>query len=71
MHHGFFGKSFLQITGALKNKLKKLLINNISLFAYHLPLDGHPTLNQDTITTNVYMMKLNSTSKNDTTLMNT
>ena len=44
VHHGFFGKNYIQITGALKRRLQKLLSNDISLFAYHLPLDAHETL---------------------------
>lgn len=42
VHHGFFGQSFLNITGALKRKVSGLLQKGISLFGYHLPLDAHP-----------------------------
>lgn len=42
VHHGlFWNKDAYEITGAKKEKLKKLLENEISLLAYHLPLDGH------------------------------
>jgi dinuclear metal center YbgI/SA1388 family protein len=42
VHHGFFWKNEeLTITGIKKNRIKKLLTNNINLYAYHLPLDAH------------------------------
>lgn len=45
VHHGYFWKSENQtITGMKYNRIKKLLDNNINLFAYHLPLDIHPEL---------------------------
>lgn len=45
VHHGYFWKSENQtITGMKFNRIKKLLENNINLFAYHLPLDIHPEL---------------------------
>lgn len=42
VHHGFFGKGYIDITGPLQRKLSLLLKHGISLFAYHLPLDAHP-----------------------------
>lgn len=45
VHHGYFWKGESQpVTGIKKKRLQALLKNNISLFAYHLPLDAHPTL---------------------------
>ena len=45
VHHGFFWKGEAsQITGIKKNRLKQLLANEISLLAYHLPLDAHPVV---------------------------
>jgi dinuclear metal center YbgI/SA1388 family protein len=45
VHHGFFWKNEPQtITGIKKNRIASLLKNDINLFAYHLPLDAHPTL---------------------------
>lgn len=42
VHHGYFWKGEASaITGIKKNRLKKLLENDISLLAYHLPLDAH------------------------------
>ncbi|MBT8149448.1 MAG: Nif3-like dinuclear metal center hexameric protein, partial [Gammaproteobacteria bacterium] len=45
VHHGYFWKSEpICITGIKQQRLKKLLCNDISLLAYHLPLDLHATL---------------------------
>ena len=43
VHHGYFWRGEdMRITG-IKNRRIALLINHqINLFAYHLPLDGHP-----------------------------
>lgn len=45
VHHGYFWKGENPlITGIKKNRLRSLLMKNINLFAYHLPLDCHPIL---------------------------
>ncbi|PPB86491.1 Nif3-like dinuclear metal center hexameric protein [Acinetobacter soli] len=45
VHHGYFWKGEpYPITGMRGHRIKKLIQNNISLLAYHLPLDAHPTL---------------------------
>ncbi|WP_294954171.1 Nif3-like dinuclear metal center hexameric protein [uncultured Gilliamella sp.] len=45
VHHGYFWKSEPQtVTGIKYQRLKTLLSNDINLFGYHLPLDGHPIL---------------------------
>lgn len=45
VHHGYFWKNEApEITGMKKKRLQALLANDINLFAYHLPLDIHPTL---------------------------
>jgi dinuclear metal center YbgI/SA1388 family protein len=42
VHHGFFWKGEAQvITGIKKKRIKHLLENDLSLMAYHLPLDVH------------------------------
>ena len=45
VHHGYFwrGESPL-VTGIKMRRLKFLLANDLSLFAYHLPLDAHPKI---------------------------
>ena len=45
VHHGFFWKGENPVVcGMKRNRLKALLQNDISLLAYHLPLDLHPEL---------------------------
>ena len=45
VHHGYFWKNESYVIRGMKHKrIKALIENNISLFAYHLPLDIHPTL---------------------------
>ncbi len=46
VHHGLFwrNKPIEKIDSVLKEKLKLLFENNISLYALHLPLDAHPIL---------------------------
>ncbi|MBR6877338.1 MAG: Nif3-like dinuclear metal center hexameric protein, partial [Neisseriaceae bacterium] len=43
VHHGLFWKSEpIVITGWKKQRIAKLLANEINLVAYHFPLDAHP-----------------------------
>lgn len=45
VHHGWFWKAEdARVTGFRKRRMARLLAHDISLFAYHLPLDAHPTL---------------------------
>lgn len=45
VHHGFFWKGESQpITGMKKRRIGALLVHDINLFGYHLPLDIHPTV---------------------------
>lgn len=45
VHHGLFWKNDpLYVRGPKRDKLALLLGNGISLFAYHLPLDAHPSI---------------------------
>lgn len=45
VHHGYFWKGeAYPITGMRGNRIRKLIEHQISLVAYHLPLDSHPTL---------------------------
>lgn len=42
VHHGYFWKSEPDvITGFKQKRIKSLLLNDINLFGYHLPLDAH------------------------------
>jgi dinuclear metal center YbgI/SA1388 family protein len=43
VHHGYFWRNEApQITGRKYRRIKQLIDNDISLFAFHLPLDDHP-----------------------------
>ena len=45
VHHGYFWKGEDQpLTGYKGKRIKTLMQNDISLLAYHLPLDFHPTV---------------------------
>ncbi len=45
VHHGYFWRGEdACVTGIKRDRLKQLLSNDISLLAYHLPLDAHPEL---------------------------
>ncbi|WP_323744874.1 Nif3-like dinuclear metal center hexameric protein [Noviherbaspirillum soli] len=45
VHHGYFWRGEDgRITGIRRQRLKRLLANDVNLFAYHLPLDVHPEL---------------------------
>lgn len=45
VHHGLFWRGQDgRVVGWMKQRLQKLLAANINLYAYHLPLDAHPTL---------------------------
>ncbi|WP_312270246.1 Nif3-like dinuclear metal center hexameric protein [Pseudomonas sp.] len=45
VHHGYFWKSEdPRVIGMKQRRLKTLIINDVSLVAYHLPLDLHPVV---------------------------
>jgi dinuclear metal center YbgI/SA1388 family protein len=45
VHHGFFWRSEDPVVVGIKaRRLRALMVNDINLFAYHLPLDCHPEL---------------------------
>lgn len=45
VHHGYFWKSEDgRIVGTRKQRIARLLQNDLNLFGFHLPLDAHPTL---------------------------
>lgn len=45
VHHGYFWKNEPAVVRGMKrNRLKTLLLNDINLYGYHLPLDAHPEL---------------------------
>ncbi|ACS84940.1 type 2 GTP cyclohydrolase I [Musicola paradisiaca] len=43
VHHGYFWKNEPAVVRGIKRqRLKTLLVNDINLYGYHLPLDAHP-----------------------------
>lgn len=43
VHHGYFWRGESPVlTGIKKQRIKTLLAHDVSLYAYHLPLDSHP-----------------------------
>ena len=45
VHHGYFWRGEAQqVVGIKRRRLATLLVNEVSLLAYHLPLDAHPQL---------------------------
>lgn len=45
VHHGYFWKGERpEITGMKRRRIGKLISHDLSLLAYHLPLDAHPVL---------------------------
>src|SRR5690554_2253380 len=45
VHHGYFWRGEdPTVTGIKRERLRLLLEHDVSLIAYHLPLDAHPTL---------------------------
>ncbi len=45
VHHGYFWKGEdARVVGVKRARIELLLRNNVSLLAYHLPLDAHPEL---------------------------
>jgi dinuclear metal center YbgI/SA1388 family protein len=45
VHHGLFWRGYDgRVTGWMKQRLALLLRHDITLYAYHLPLDAHPEL---------------------------
>lgn len=50
VHHGYFWKGEAQpLTGMKGKRIRSLLQNNISLIAYHLPLDAHPIVGNNAV----------------------
>jgi dinuclear metal center YbgI/SA1388 family protein len=49
-HHGlFWDGDDMRVTGPLRKRLRLLLAADVSLAAYHLPLDAHPTLGNNAL----------------------
>ena len=49
VHHGLFWRGQDgRLTGWMKKRVAALMAHDINLFAYHLPLDAHPSLGNNT-----------------------
>jgi dinuclear metal center YbgI/SA1388 family protein len=44
VHHGIFQPGVFKLTGIIKQKVKTLLDNGISLYGIHAPMDAHPEM---------------------------
>ena len=54
VHHGYFWKGEeSRLTGIRKKRIQTLLVHNLNLFAYHLPLDAHPDLGNNAQLANI------------------
>src|SRR3954468_6106415 len=43
VHHGYFWRGEdMRIVGVRRARIAALISNDLNLFAFHLPLDGHP-----------------------------
>ncbi len=50
VHHGYFWRGDNPcVTGIQRTRIKRLLEANVSLLAYHLPLDAHPALGNNAV----------------------
>ncbi|MBL4940792.1 MAG: Nif3-like dinuclear metal center hexameric protein [Colwellia sp.] len=59
VHHGYFWKNESYVIRGMKHKrIKALLDHDINLFAYHLPLDIHPTLGNNAQLANLLNIKV-------------
>jgi len=55
VHHGYFWKGEKQtITSLKKKRIKSLLLADINLIAYHLPLDIHPVIGNNAQLANLF-----------------
>jgi dinuclear metal center YbgI/SA1388 family protein len=61
VHHGYFWRGENEcITGIKKKRIQTLLAHDINLFAYHLPLDHHTELGNNTQLAEVLGLKVES-----------
>lgn len=50
VHHGLFWRGQDgRLTGWLGERVRRLMAHGVNLFAYHLPLDAHPTLGNNAV----------------------
>ncbi|MEN8152819.1 MAG: Nif3-like dinuclear metal center hexameric protein [Acidobacteriota bacterium] len=49
VHHGIFDKGNFVLKGIKKERIKKVINNEISLFGIHLPMDAHPEIGHNAL----------------------
>ena len=51
VHHGLFwrGQGEMRVVRSMRHRLKRLLEHDLSLLAYHLPLDRHPDVGNNAV----------------------
>lgn len=54
VHHGLFWGDCLPLKGFLKERIDLLFSKNINLLAYHLPLDKHPVIGNNSQLINLF-----------------
>lgn len=65
VHHGYFWKNEEAcVVGIKRNRIKFLLDNEMSLLAYHLPLDAHPELGNNAQLGKILGIKVDAYSGN-------
>jgi dinuclear metal center YbgI/SA1388 family protein len=64
VHHGLFWGSPIPIKGYMKKRIEALVKNDVSLAAYHLPLDMHPIVGNNAQLSKVLEIKDVSTFGN-------
>ena len=58
VHHGYFWRGESPaLVGIKRQRIGQLLAHNLNLYAYHLPLDGHPTLGNNACLGNLLQFK--------------
>lgn len=55
VHHGEFWSDEKTIVGLHYNRIKKLILNDLALYAVHLPLDANPILGNNTWIKNAFI----------------
>ena len=60
VHHGLFWDKYPRIKGYLRERIKRLIKNDIGLIAYHLPLDAHSEYGNSVALANLLGGKVNS-----------
>jgi dinuclear metal center YbgI/SA1388 family protein len=49
VHHGLFWEGLKPLTGRMKRRIEPLVMNRISLYSAHLPLDAHPEVGNNVL----------------------